>query len=175
MKRSWIQDYIHVFSDFPTPGIQFQWYAHLLRDPIAFRQAVKELAAHYTTKSIDVLVGLDSRGFILSAALAYEMQLPLVLIRKLGKLPGDTIKIEYDLEYGRDSLEIERESLRSGQRVVIVDDIIATGGTAAAACLLVERLDAVVVEVACLAELTGLKGRDKILRPVFSLLPIDVM
>jgi len=172
-RTKWILDYFHPTPNFPTSGIQFQWYANLLRNPTAFRQAVKELADRYKDMHVDVIAGLDSRGFIFSSALAYEMKLPLILIRKPGKLPGATEKIEYALEYGRNSLEIEKDSLRQGQRVVIVDDIIATGGTAAASCSLVERLDAIVVEVACLAELTELKGRDKIHHPVFSLITID--
>lgn len=171
---TWIMNYIHPIADFPKPGIQFQWYAHLLRDPKAFSRAINEFADRYRNSGIEVIAGLDSRGFIFGAALAYELKLPFILIRKPGKLPGNVEKIDYTLEYGTNSFEIEKNSLQKGQRVLVIDDVLATGGTAAAACALVKRLGADVVEVACLIELPVLKGRDKVPCPVFSLISIDV-
>lgn len=171
---TWILDYVHPVPDFPKPGIQFQWYAHMLRDPEAFSRAIGEFADRYRGSEVDVISGLDSRGFIFGAALAYELKLPFVLIRKPGKLPGNVEKIDYQLEYGRQSFEIEKDSLQPGQKVLVIDDVLATGGTAAAACALVERLGAEVAEVAVLIELPILKGREKVGHPVFSLLSIEV-
>ena len=171
---TWLLDYIHPIADFPQPGVKFQWYAHLLCEPAAFSKAIHEFAARYRHFEIEAIVGLDSRGFIFGAALAYELQLPFILIRKPGKLPGKVEKIEYDLEYGHTSFEIEKDSLRPGQKVLVIDDVFATGGTARAACMLVERLGAEVVEVACLIELPIFEGRKRVLHPVFSLISIDM-
>lgn len=171
---TWILDYIHPVADFPAKGVQFQWYAHLLREPKAFRKAIKEFAKRYKNSSIDAIAGLDARGFIFGSALAYELKLPFIFIRKPGKLPGNVEKICYALEYGYNAFEIEKDSLQPGQKVLVIDDVVATGGTAAAACTLVERLGAKVVEVACLIELPFLKGREKISCPVFSLLAIHI-
>lgn len=170
---TWILNYIHPIPDFPKPGVQYQWYAHLLREPRAFRRVILELADRYRNQHLEAIAGLDSRGFIFGAALAYELKLPFVMIRKEGKLPGDLEKIDYELEYGHSSLEIEKESLNVGQRVLIIDDVIATGGTARAACQLIDRLKCPVVEVACLIEIARLKGREKIPQPVFSMLSIE--
>lgn len=169
---SWILNYIQPVADFPRPPIRFQWYAQLLREPRAFRKAISEFADRYRDARLEAIAALDSRGFIFGSALAYELNLPFVMIRKPGKLPGDVEKIDYELEYGRNSFEIEKDSLREGQKVLIIDDVIASGGTAAAACALVDRLKANVVEVACLIEIALLKGRDKIPHPVFSLIAI---
>ena len=170
---TWILKYIHPVADFPKPHVRFQWYAHLLREPFAFRQVIREFAERYRNRQLEAIAGLDSRGFIFGSVLAYELKLPFILIRKLGKLPGDLEKADYQTEYGPASLEIEKDSLREGQRVLIIDDVIATGGTAAAACDLVARLQAHVVEVACLIEMLVHKGREKVPRPVFSLLAIE--
>lgn len=171
---TWILDYIHPVPDFPKPGVQFQWYVHILRDPEAFSKAIGEFAKHYRGSEVEVIAGLDSRGFIFGAALAYELKLPFILIRKPGKLPGNVERIDYALEYGHQSFEIEKDSLKPGQKVLVIDDVLATGGTAAAACALIERLGAEVVEVAILIELPVLKGREKIAHPVFSLLSVEV-
>jgi adenine phosphoribosyltransferase len=170
---TWILDYTRTIADFPKAGIQFKWFAPLLRDPQAFSRAINEFADRYRNSTIEVIAGLDSRGFIFGAALAYELKLPFILIRKPGKLPGNVERIDYELEYGRNTFEIEKDSLQQGQKVLIIDDIFATGGTAAAACSLVERLGAEVVEVACLIELPVLEGRKRVAHPVFSLVSIE--
>lgn len=113
-RKSWILNYIHPVPDFPKPGVRFQWYAHLLREPAAFRKAIHEFAERYSNAHLEAVACIDSRGFIFGSALAYELKLPLVLIRKPGKLPNDLEKVEYQMEYGPASLEIEKDSLREG-------------------------------------------------------------
>jgi adenine phosphoribosyltransferase len=169
----WIRDYITPVTDFPQPGIIFQWYANLLKKPEAFHKAIEAFVTRYRDYHLDVIAGLDSRGFIFGAALSYELKVPFVMIRKPGKLPRQVERIDYVLEYGKNSLEIEVDSLKPQDRVLIIDDVLATGGTARAAADLVERLGATVVEVACLIELPALQGRKKIHAPVYSLLAVD--
>ena len=168
-----ITPYLEQIPDFPQKGIQFQWYAQLLREPKAFTKVVLAFAEQYRQSDVEVIAALDSRGFIFGSALAYELQLPLVLIRKPGKLPGDVEKIDYELEYGHNRFEIEKNSLQLGQKVLIIDDVLATGGTVAAAAKLIERLGAEVVEIACLIELSALQARQKIKYPVFSLVSVE--
>lgn len=170
----WIHDYIVTTPNFPKSGIQFKSYGPLLKDPEAFKKMIGAFAERYREKEIDVIVGLDARGFIFGTALAYELNLPFVMIRKAGKLPGDVEQIDYALEYGKSTLELDRPSLNPGDRVLVVDDLMATGGTAKAACELVERLGATVSEVACMIELSPLGGREKVGHSVFSLITIHV-
>lgn len=169
----WLQDYIVTSQGFPAAGMTLQWYGPLLRNPKAFDRVIKELASRYKGKKIDALLGIEARGFIVGAALAHEMGVPFVLVRKLGKLPGEVITVKYERENGPYSLEIEGIALKKGDNVIIVDDLLATGGTVLAACHLVEKLGAHVLEVACVIELLKLGGRDKIPYPVFSLLAMD--
>ena len=157
----WIQNYLTPVSDFPQPGVQFQWYANLLKDPKAFRSVIQTFAKRYKDSNLDAVVGLDPRGFILGAALAYELEVPFVMIRKSGNLPRAVERIDYSMEYGKTSFEIEIDSLNPEDRVVIIDDVLATGGTARAAKELVERLGSLVVETAFLIELPFLHGREK--------------
>jgi len=166
---TWVRDYVRTIPDFPKSGVSFLCISPLLKNPQAFAKVIDTLAERYVDKKIDAITGLDSRGFIFGAALAYKMQLPFILIRKPGKLPGDVEKVGYALEYGHNTVEIQRDALSPGERVLVVDDILATGGTAAAACTLVERLGAEVVEVAVIIELGFLSGREKVIQPVFSL------
>lgn len=168
----WILDYVQPIPDFPKKGIVFQWYAQLLRDPVAFHKAIDAFAERYEEMEIDAIAGLDSRGFIFGAALAYKLQVPFILVRKPGKLPGDVERIDYSLEYGTNTFEMERDSVLPGQRILVIDDLLATGGTAAAACALVEKLGGEVAEVAVLIELGFLNGREKITPPVFSLIAL---
>jgi adenine phosphoribosyltransferase len=170
----WLESYIATVPDFPKPGIQFKCYPDLLKNPKAFHRAIKQFAERYQDYELDAIVGLDSRGFIFGTALAYEMNLPFVMVRKAGKLPRAVEKIDYALEYGTTSFEIEIESIKEGERVLIVDDLLATGGTANAAGALVERLGGEVVEVACLIELEGLNGRQNLKYPFYSLIAIEV-
>ena len=170
----WIEKYIATIPDFPKPGVQFKWYPDLLKNPEAFHKVIKTFADRYRNFNLDAIVGLDSRGFIFGTALAYEMNLPFVMVRKAGKLPRKVEKIDYALEYGKTSFEIEVDSIHPGDRVLIVDDLLATGGTAAAAATLIERLGGKVVEVACLIELEGLQGRAKLNRSFYSLISIEV-
>lgn len=169
----WIKNYLTPIADFPQPGVQFQWYANLLKDPKAFRTTIQTFAKRYKNSDLDAIVAIDSRGFILGAALAYELEMPFVIIRKPGKLPRKVERIEYSLEYGKASLEIEVNSLVAGDRVIIIDDVLATGGTARAAKELVERIGGLVVEAAFLIELPFLKGRERVDAPVYSLIEID--
>ncbi len=169
----WIRDYITPVADFPQQGILFQWYANLLKDPEAFHKAIRIFAERYREYNLDAIAGLDSRGFIFGAALAYELEVPFIMIRKPGKLPRQVERIDYALEYGKNSFEIEIDSLNLNDQVLIIDDVLATGGTAQAASELVERLGAQVVEVACLIELPALQGRKKIKAPVYSLLAVE--
>jgi adenine phosphoribosyltransferase len=162
---------IRNIPDFPIPGIQFKDITTLLRDGAAFRQVVELFAARYEGRNIDAIVGIESRGFIFSAPVATKLGVGLVPVRKHGKLPAATHRVEYDLEYGSNKLEIHRDAFTPGARVVIIDDLLATGGTVAAACSLVEMAGGVVEEVAFLIELSFLNGREK-LAPysVFSLI-----
>lgn len=167
---TWIQDYLTQTSNFPIDGVNFLSYENLLKEPLAFRQLINIFVKRYEDANLDAIIGLDSRGFIFGAALAYELQVPFVMIRKAGKLPGSVERVDYQLEYGKSSFEIQKNSLQPGDKVVIIDDVLATGGTAAAATQLVERLGGKTLEFCCLFELPLLKGREKIEYPVFSLL-----
>ena len=153
---------IRDIKDFPTEGILFKDITTLLKDGPAFRRVVDLLSAHYRQSRIEVVVGIESRGFIFGGALAHQLGAGFVPVRKLGKLPGKTIEVEYELEYGRDALAVHEDGIRAGQRVLAVDDLLATGGTMAATLRLVEQLGGQVVGVAFLIELAFLHGRDKL-------------
>ena len=148
--------------DFPKPGILFYDITTLLRDPQGFKLAIDSLTSPFEGQGIDVVVGIESRGFILGAAVADRIRAGFVLVRKLGKLPAQTIKATYDLEYGTDSLEMHRDAIEPGQRVLIVDDLLATGGTARTTAGLVSELGGNVHALAFLIELVALNGRDKL-------------
>lgn len=148
--------------DFPKPGILFYDITTLLRDPQGFKLAIDSLTSPFEGQGIDVVVGIESRGFILGAAVADRIRAGFVLVRKLGKLPTQTIKATYDLEYGTDSLEMHRDAIEPGQRVLIVDDLLATGGTARATAGLVSELGGNVHALGFLIELVALNGRDKL-------------
>lgn len=166
-----LSDLIRNIPDFPIPGIQFKDITPLLRDGEALRQAIDTMAARYVNRTLDAVVGVESRGFIFSAPLAYRLGVGLVPIRKPGKLPWETFAVEYDLEYGTNKLEMHRDALAPGARVIVVDDVLATGGTVAAACQLVEMAGAVVEETAFLIELTFLNGRERLAKyPVFAMI-----
>ena len=148
--------------DFPKPGILFYDITTLLQDPAGFRQAVDALSAPFSDQGIELVVGIESRGFIFGSAVADRLGAGFSPVRKPGKLPSTTIRATYDLEYGSDALEIHDDAVGRGQRVLIVDDLLATGGTAKATCELVSRLGGDVVALAFLIELSGLNGREKL-------------
>ena len=148
--------------DFPKPGILFYDVTTLLRDPEGFRQTIDSMATPYRDRGIGLVVGVESRGFIIGAAVADRLGAGFVPVRKLGKLPSACIRASYDLEYGSDSLEMHRDAIEQGQRVLIVDDLLATGGTAKATVDLVKQLGGQVEGVAVLIELTDLNGRAKL-------------
>jgi adenine phosphoribosyltransferase len=147
---------------FPKKGIIFKDITTLLKDPALFRLAVAKLAEKFTRTRVDVVVSVEARGFIFGAAVAYKLGAGVIPIRKKGKLPFKTISVTYDLEYGKDTLEIHRDAFPRGARVLIVDDLLATGGTTKAVVDLVKKLRGKVVGIAFLIELTALKGRDKV-------------
>ena len=148
--------------DFPKTGILFYDVTTLLRDPGGFRLAIDSLVAPFADSRVDLVVGIESRGFILGSAVADRIGAGFVPVRKLGKLPAETIRASYALEYGTDSLEIHRDAIAPGQRVLIVDDLLATGGTANAAVQLVKQLGGALVGAAFLIELAGLDGRSRL-------------
>ena len=167
-----LRNAIREIPDFPRPGIGFKDVTPLLADPDLFREAVDALAARHRDEGIDVVAGVEARGFIFASALAYALGAGLCLLRKPGKLPAETLRIEYALEYGTDALEIHADAFQPGQRVLLADDLLATGGTAAAAARLIrENFDVNLVSADFLVELSFLDGR-KALHPlpVYSLI-----
>ncbi len=148
--------------DFPKPGIQFKDITTLLLEPAALKEVTRLFEERYRDQKLDAIVGIESRGFIFGATLAYAMDLPLVLARKKGKLPADTISVEFSLEYGVDTVEMHKDALKSGQNVLIIDDLLATGGTVAAVAQLVRKLEANIVGAAFVVELPPLNGREKL-------------
>ncbi|HEX2273652.1 MAG TPA: adenine phosphoribosyltransferase [Acidimicrobiales bacterium] len=159
---AWLKDHIRDIPDFPKPGIVFRDITPLLADPTAFRTTVEALADHWTGRRVDKVLGIEARGFILAAPVAYRLSAGFVPIRKAGKLPSRIEAEEYELEYGTDLLEIHGDALEPGEQVLVVDDVVATGGTAAAAARLVERLGATVVGLAFVIELDFLDGRRRL-------------
>ena len=153
---------IREVPDFPKPGILFYDITTLLREPDSFRESIELMLEPFKGEAVDIVVGMESRGFIFSAPMAYEMHAGLVPVRKLGKLPAETLSAEYALEYGSNTLEIHRDAIQPGQKVLIVDDLLATGGTVAGTIDLVERLKGEIVGLAFLVELEFLHGRERL-------------
>jgi adenine phosphoribosyltransferase len=153
---------IREVPDFPKPGILFYDITTLLKDANAYRDAVNLMVQPYKDAKVDLVVGMESRGFIFSGPIAYQLKAGLVPVRKLGKLPSETVSVEYALEYGSNTLEIHTDAIQPGQRVLIVDDLLATGGTVRGTIELVERLKGKIVGLDFLVELTFLKGRDRL-------------
>jgi len=162
MNTAELRTKIRDIKDFPTEGILFKDITTLLKDGPAWASVIDHLAARYHTARIEIVVGVESRGFIFGGALAHQLKAGFVPVRKRGKLPGPTLEEEYELEYGRDVLAIHEDAIQSGQKVLVVDDLLATGGTMAATLRLVERLGGKVVGTAFLIELAFLKGRDRL-------------
>jgi len=155
-----LKSHIRDIPDFPSPGILFRDITPLLGMPDAFKYVIDNIMDHYPSDEFDCIVGIESRGFLLGAPIAYVMQKPLVLVRKQGKLPYDTLSVEYSLEYGSNIMEIQVGDIAAGSRVLVVDDLLATGGTLQAAAELVEKCGASVVGIGLVIELNGLGGRD---------------
>ncbi len=157
-----VEDYIRTIPDFPEEGIMFRDITTVLQDADGFALAIDEMQKLLADTEFDVIVGAESRGFIFGAPLAYNLKKAFVPVRKKGKLPCETVEATYDLEYGTATIEMHKDSIKSGQKVVIVDDLIATGGTIEAAAKLIEELGGEVVKIVFLLELAGLDGRARL-------------
>jgi len=157
-----LEDFIRDVQDFPQQGVLFKDITPLLQDGTAFHAAIDRLAAHYAGAGIQTVVGVESRGFIFGASLAYQLNCGFVPVRKFGKLPNETVSVEYALEYGTNVVEMHSDAIQRGERVLIVDDLLATGGTVSAAIELVEKLGGHIAGIAFLVELMFLKGREQL-------------
>lgn len=170
-----LKDKIRIIENFPKKGISFKDVTTLAQDGEAFQYTINTIAEYLKDKNIDVVVGPEARGFLFGAPVATKLGVGFVPIRKKGKLPADTIGIEYDLEYGTDILEIHKDGIKPGQRVAIVDDLLATGGTISAVAKLVEQVGGEVASMDFVIELTELKGRDKLEKyDILSLVKYDI-
>lgn len=166
-----LKNSIRDIPDFPKKGIIFKDITTLLKDGKKFRDTIDCIVERYKDKKIDKVVAIEARGFILGSVVAYQLGAGIIPVRKKGKLPYETNSVEYELEYGKDSLEIHKDAIKPNDKVLVVDDLLATGGTMNAVCDLIERSKGEVVEVAFLIELTFLKGRDRLKgRKIFSLI-----
>ncbi|WP_374372384.1 adenine phosphoribosyltransferase [Dongia sp.] len=168
-----LKKHIRHVPDFPKPGILFYDISTLLAHAEAWHEALNRLTETLAPYKPDLLVGIESRGFLVAAPLADRLGTGFVMIRKRGKLPGEVIRHAYDLEYGQDVIEIQAEAITTGQRVIVLDDLLATGGTMAAAVTLLEKVGAEVAAIGCLIELTFLNGRDRLKVPTHTLLSYD--
>jgi len=174
MPTSELKKRIRNIPDFPTKGIQFKDITTLLSDPASFQQAIDLMAHRHFATGIEAVVGIEARGFVMGAAMAYKLGTGVLLVRKAGKLPYKTVAASYDLEYGKDRLEIHEDAIRPGMKVIVADDVLATGGTVSAVIGLLNKLGADVVECCFLAELTALRGRELLKgQKVFSLLKFE--
>jgi len=169
-----LAQHIRTIPDFPKPGILFYDISTLLAHPKAWRSCVGQLSDVVKGWNPDLLVGIESRGFLTAAPLSLELDLGFAMVRKKGKLPGETVSHVYELEYGTDTVEIQADAIAPGQKVVILDDLMATGGTMTAAIELVQKVGGEVVGVACIIELVGLGGRDELDVPFETLVQFEV-
>lgn len=157
-----IKDLVRTIPDYPKAGIQFRDITTVLKDPRGFKAVIDEFTELYKDEKINLVVGIESRGFPMGGALAYNLGTGFVLARKKGKLPGKVVQQEYELEYGIDCIEIHEDAISSGTRCLVIDDLIATGGTAEATCKLIQKLGGEVVSCGFIINLPELKGRDKL-------------
>ncbi|MFC2061460.1 adenine phosphoribosyltransferase [Elusimicrobiota bacterium] len=157
-----LKDYIRNVPGFPKPGIQFKDISTLVQDKEAFDEAIRQLVAKYKDKDINKVVAVESRGFIFGAPVALALGVGMVMVRKKGKLPAETINVEYELEYGTDILEVHKDAVLPGEKVLIIDDLLATGGTTKATADLMEKISAEIIGICFLIELKGLNGREKL-------------
>lgn len=162
MGASWVTDHVREIADYPTPGVMFRDITPLLGDRAAFGRAVDDLVTCLHDLEVDRVVGVESRGFIIAAPIAYRLRAGFVPVRKAGKLPWAVAREEYELEYGSDRLEIHRDAIHPDERILVVDDVLATGGTAAATCRLVEALGGTIVGLGFMIELSDLGGRARL-------------
>ncbi|HTH07908.1 MAG TPA: adenine phosphoribosyltransferase [Ilumatobacteraceae bacterium] len=166
----WIGSLVRDIPDYPTPGVTFRDITPLLGDSKGFHRAITELGERFDDTPVDRVLGMEARGFIIAAPVAYRIGAGFIPVRKAGKLPWAVVREEYQLEYGTDKLEIHRDAIYPGERILIIDDVLATGGTADATCRLVEALGGVVVGLGFLIEIDGLSGRERLDgRPIESL------
>ena len=168
-----LKQHIRSIPDFPKPGVLFYDISTLLSHPNAWRTTVERLAGALRPHKPELLIGIESRGFLVAAPLAYELGRGFAMVRKRGKLPGKTVRFTYDLEYGTDTIEIQEDAITNGQRVVVLDDLVATGGTMQATIDLVRQRGGDVVGAACIIELNFLRGRDRIDVPFTSMVAFD--
>jgi adenine phosphoribosyltransferase len=161
-KMKKLEEYVRTIPDYPEPGIMFRDVTTILQDADGLQLAINSMLEELKDLDFDVIAGAESRGFIFGMPLAYALKKPFALIRKAGKLPCETVSASYELEYGKATIEMHKDSIQKGQKVVLVDDLIATGGTIKAAAGLVESLGGEIVRILFLMELEGLKGRDKL-------------
>ena len=157
-----LEDYVITIPDFPEPGIMFRDVTSVIQDADGLQLAIDSMQDCLKDIDVDVIAGTESRGFIFGVPIAYNLHKPFVPIRKKGKLPRETVSVSYDLEYGSAVLEMHEDAIKPGQKVVIVDDLIATGGTTEAIVKLIEKMGGEVVKICCVMELAGLKGREKL-------------
>lgn len=168
-----LKEHIRSIPDFPKPGILFYDISTLLAHPHAWRTTVERLAEALRLQQPDLLIGIESRGFLVAAPLAYELGCGFAMIRKKGKLPGPTARFTYELEYGADTIEIQEDAIVPGQRVVVLDDLLATGGTMQAAINLIRQRGGIVVGAGCIIELSFLRGRNRIDVPCAAMVAYD--
>jgi adenine phosphoribosyltransferase len=158
----WITELVRDIPDYPTPGVTFRDITPLLGDPHGFKRCIDDLVERFQGVHVDRVLGMEARGFIVAAPVAYCLEAAFIPVRKAGKLPWAVVREEYQLEYGRDKLEIHRDAIHPGERILVIDDVLATGGTAQATCRLVEALGGQVVGLGFLLELADLGGRDRL-------------
>ena len=171
-----IRKAIRTIPDFPKPGIQFKDITPLLEDPNLSRRIIGELAEHYQKLEIEAVAGVESRGFLFGLPLAMELNVPFIVVRKKGKLPAETVSFKYDLEYGSAEIEVHKGAIKRGMKVLVHDDLLATGGTAGATAMLIEKENGQVAGFSFVIELNGLGGREKLAhfdKPIVSLVRYD--
>ena len=170
-----LKEKIRIIENFPEEGISFKDITTLIADPEALKESIDQVVAHLKDKEVDFIVGPEARGFIFGVPVAYALGVGFIPVRKPGKLPAETISVKYDLEYGQDEVQIHKDAIKKGQKVAIIDDLLATGGTVEAVVKLVEEAGAEVVSIDFITELTELRGRDKLKGyDVLSLVKYDI-
>ena len=170
---NYLKQKIRTIPDFPAPGIQFRDITTLLSDPEAFNNVIERFVEHYQDEEIDLVAGVEARGFIIGAPLALRLGKGFIPIRKAGKLPGPTHGVAYDLEYGKDRVEVHQDAISAGSKILIVDDLLATGGTIEGSSRLIVQARGVIVGYAFVIELIDLNGRDRLNHPIFSLVNFE--